>query len=222
MIIDFHAHILPGVDHGCADTGTALRQLSLASDAGVGVVCATSHFYPHADTVKSYLERRSNGWAGIQDRLPENSPQVILGAETLVCVGMEHMEGLQRLMFGDGIILLEMPPSSWTSTLIETVEAIFKDICQGRMVLAHVDRYPPDDIERLMDYGIPGQLNAASLLSPLRRRRYMKWIDSGKIAALGSDIHGADKSYATLSKTVAFLGSRAESIMHSSAELLGI
>jgi protein-tyrosine phosphatase len=46
MIIDFHAHILPGLDHGCKDLTTAVTQLKMAKKAGIDVVVATSHFYP--------------------------------------------------------------------------------------------------------------------------------------------------------------------------------
>lgn len=221
MIIDFHAHVLPGVDHGCTNTEMSLRQISAASDAGVKILCATSHFYPHADSVSSFIRRRSASWETIADCLPDNSPKIILGAETLVCAGMEHMEGLSQLMFGSGVLLLEMPTIAWSGELIDTVEAI-SHICKNKLVLAHVDRYPPQDMELLLNYGIFGQINASALCSPFGRQRLFKWIDAGKIAAIGSDVHGLGKSYSVLSKAVSILGNRIDEITRSSADLLGV
>lgn len=221
MIVDFHAHILPGADHGCSNTEMSLRQIRSASAANVDVLCATSHFYPYADSVDSFMRRRNAAWERISGRLPENSPQIILGAETLVCAGMEHMEGLSQLMFGSGAILIEMPTITWTSELIDTVGAI-SQLCKERLVLAHVERYSPQDISLLMDYGIRGQINASSLCSHFGRQRLLKWIDEGKIAAIGSDVHGLDNSYSALKKAISILGGRCDAIMRSSAELLGI
>ena len=45
--IDFHAHILPRCDHGSDGWETSRQQLKLAREAGVEVICATSHFYGH-------------------------------------------------------------------------------------------------------------------------------------------------------------------------------
>jgi tyrosine-protein phosphatase YwqE len=35
MITDFHAHVLPGADHGCSGGTEAKKQLELAYKAGV-------------------------------------------------------------------------------------------------------------------------------------------------------------------------------------------
>ncbi|MEE3459824.1 MAG: CpsB/CapC family capsule biosynthesis tyrosine phosphatase, partial [Candidatus Faecousia sp.] len=42
-MIDFHAHILPGADHGSDGLETSLRQLALAEEAGVDTIVATPH-----------------------------------------------------------------------------------------------------------------------------------------------------------------------------------
>ena len=40
---DFHAHILPGADHGSDGMETSLTQLALAEAAGVDTIIATPH-----------------------------------------------------------------------------------------------------------------------------------------------------------------------------------
>ena len=49
-IIDFHAHILPGADHGSRDVKTTKAQLEMLAGAGVKAVVATPHFYPQKDS----------------------------------------------------------------------------------------------------------------------------------------------------------------------------
>ena len=48
--IDFHAHILPGVDHGSNSVEISDFQLKLAAESMIDTVIATSHFYPHKES----------------------------------------------------------------------------------------------------------------------------------------------------------------------------
>ena len=57
MYTDFHAHILPGMDHGSTSTETTRNQLSAAKELGISTIVATSHFYPDIHRVGSYLRR---------------------------------------------------------------------------------------------------------------------------------------------------------------------
>ena len=59
QLIDFHAHVLPGMDHGCKNITECKKQLSLAMSAGVSTVVATPHFYPHQHNVASFISRRT-------------------------------------------------------------------------------------------------------------------------------------------------------------------
>ena len=42
--IDFHAHVLPGLDDGSPDVGTSLEMLRKWSSLGVEKIVATPHF----------------------------------------------------------------------------------------------------------------------------------------------------------------------------------
>ena len=44
-VIDFHSHILPGIDDGSKNVQMSLEMLKRASEQGVDVMLATSHFY---------------------------------------------------------------------------------------------------------------------------------------------------------------------------------
>lgn len=193
--LDYHSHILPRCDHGSDGVETSLKQVEMARKAGIKTICTTPHFYPHKESVESFLQRRESSFAELSAALNEDAPRVILGAEVLICDGMERLDGLERLCRqGTNELLLEMPFYSWPEQIWDTVYRLNErdDI---QIVLAHADRYPAEDIERLIREEIPLQLNAECLMKPLRRRRYLSWIEKGYVKYLGSDIHMLGTNY---------------------------
>ena len=194
-ITDFHSHVLPGADHGSDSVETSERQLELLNGAGIDRVVATPHFYPSDVTVGEFLDLRERCAEALMTVIHPGMPEVILGAEVLVCRGLEEMEGLERLSVeGTNVILLEMPLGEWDESLIETVGLIKR---RGLTpLMAHIERYEGNPIGRLFELGIGCQINARSIVSRRRRSRLLDLIGEGKVVALGSDIHGADKSCA--------------------------
>ena len=57
-LIDFHSHILPGIDDGARTPEEALEMLELMAAQGVRRVVSTSHFYPEREEPDSFLARR--------------------------------------------------------------------------------------------------------------------------------------------------------------------
>ena len=222
-IIDFHAHILPRLDHGSRSSQVSLAQLQLMSQAGVDTVCATSHFYPQEILVDDFLEARAASLARLLE-ISQNKPRpkIILGAEVLICEGLDRMEGLEKLCLeGTDILLLEMPFSAgaWSDRLYRTVAEISN---RGiRPVFAHVDRYPYKLVEALFDMGFQAQLNAVCLSQLLKPKHLMRWIEEGKIIALGSDLHGDNaKAYEPFTKVCGSLGDQAQRIMENTDKLI--
>ena len=202
-VIDFHSHILPGADHGSSSLEESLLQLGLARQNGVKRIVATSHFYPDRHDIEDFLKNRDSSW----DLLKENSdagerPKVALGAEVLICDGIERLEGLERLCVqGTNVILIELPFSIFKN---EYRESVFRLVKRGlNVVLAHADRYDPEDIETLLECGAKIQLNADSLSSFSLRPHIKDWILRGEVVAIGSDIHSADKkAYKRFTKAI--------------------
>ena len=218
-MIDFHAHILPACDHGSDGIETSAKQLRLAAEAGIKTVVATPHFYPQHDSFSAFLARRAQTYAALTQR-HTGAPEILLGAEVNLCAGLDHLDGIERACIqGTRVILLEMPVNYWSPALEETLLR-FQDDCGLIPVLAHVDRYDPDRIERLLSYGMLAQLNAESLCVHHGRRRRLAWIDQGSIVALGSDIHGVRPGYAEFTKAVKILKGRAETIFNRTYALL--
>lgn len=195
LSLDYHAHILPDCDHGSDGLATSLKQVEMAASAGVKTICATPHFYPHRETIESFLRRREKSAELLRSGLPESAPQLQLGAEVLICDGMERLDGLNRLCReGTDELLLEMPFYEWPDPIWDTLYLLL-DRRSIKIVIAHAERYPKEDIEQLIADGVPLQLNAECLTKPLKRRRYLEWIENGYVKYLGSDIHMLGSGY---------------------------
>ena len=113
----------------------------------------------------------------------------------LICDGLERMAELDALCLeGTSELLLELPFYHWPESIWDTIFRLHER--DGiRLVIAHVDRYPVPDIERLIGEGIALQLNAEGLLKPRTRKLYRQWIEAGYVRYLGSDIHMLGTGY---------------------------
>lgn len=195
LSLDYHAHILPGCDHGSSSVDMSLKQMDMAKEAGIQTICATPHFYPHKESVSSFIERRRQTADNLWTQIPADSPRVLLGAEVLICDGMERLNGLRELCLeGTNELLLEMPFYRWPAPIWDTLYRL-NDLRDIQIVIAHADRYPPEDIHQLISEGIPLQLNAECLRKHLHRKRYLEWIQKGYVSYLGSDIHEFGPGY---------------------------
>ena len=200
LTLDYHAHVLPGCDHGSDSVETSRKQLAMAAAARVRTVCATPHFYPHKESIPSFLQRREASARLLRENLTADAPQLQLGAEVLICDGMERLDGLPRLCRSEtNELLLEMPFYQWPEAIWDTLYAL----CERRdikIVLAHAERYPPEAIEQLIRDNVALQLNSECLTRPLHRKRYLTWIENGSVKYLGSDIHMLGNGYRDFEK----------------------
>ena len=55
MLIDFHTHILPGIDDGSRNVEMSLRMLAAQREQQVDEIVATPHFYAQKDSVEEFL-----------------------------------------------------------------------------------------------------------------------------------------------------------------------
>ena len=59
-MIDFHSHILPGIDDGSSDIGESLEMLRLCVQNGVETVVLTPHCYYTDDShIKAFIHDRN-------------------------------------------------------------------------------------------------------------------------------------------------------------------
>jgi protein-tyrosine phosphatase len=212
-LIDFHSHILPGVDHGSTSLETTLFQLRSAKSAGVNKIISTSHFYPNAHDVKRFVEKREKAFSRILS-CGEEIPEIRLGAEVLICNGIENLPDIEKLFIrGTNTILIELPGVPvLDSSLYTSIERI---LSRGvGVIIAHADRYRPYIIDRMISLGAKIQLNSSAIAGVFGPKKHiLSWIDNKHVIGIGTDIHGADrKAYPSFLKAVNKLGGRYDHI----------
>lgn len=192
-MIDWHSHILPGMDDGSKDAAESISMLGMQASQGVKTVIATPHFYANDETVDSFLGRRSKAMEDLKSQLPENAPKILLGAEVRYYQGISRLEGLRDLTIeGSKLLLLEMPMGVWPESMVrELIELSGKS--SVRIVLAHVDRYlklqKQSVWDRIMESGILMQMNADFFTSFASKRKALTLLEDGVVQFLGSDCH---------------------------------
>ena len=192
-MIDFHSHILPGIDDGSRSVEESIQLLNRLREQEVTTVVATPHFYANEQSVETFLQRRADAYDRLQAQCTEEVPDIRLGAEVLYYNGISRLQGLERLCIeGTQVLLLEMPFSRWSSTVIREVLEIAN--MGFILVLAHIERYMRYQragvFDELLRNGIRMQVNASYFVERFTRRAALRQVGSGQIHLLGSDCHG--------------------------------
>ena len=188
--IDWHSHILPGVDDGVQTMEDALTILRRYEELGVAEVWLTPHIMEDIPNTTDELRQR---FAELQSAYTGNV-KLHLGAENM----LDHLfdERLAKgdlLPIGDNGLLVETsyfsPPISLYGTLGQIKSKGYTP------VLAHPERYmymEEGDYCRLKNDGVKFQLNLFSLEGLYGQYVYdkAKWLKrKGFYDYIGTDIH---------------------------------
>ncbi len=192
-MIDWHSHILPGMDDGSRDVAESVLLLNMQADQGVDTVIATPHFYANDESVDSFLDRRRKSFELLKAELHDGSPNILLGSEVRYYQGIGRMSGFDKLRIeGSKILLLEMPVTRWTEYMVrELIE--LSGMSGIKIVLAHMERYlslqKQEVWTRIYESGILIQVNASYFTSLGSRRKAISLLQEGNIHFVGSDCH---------------------------------
>ena len=196
-MIDWHSHILPGMDDGSRDTAESLSLLEMQAEQGIDTVAATPHFYANDESVDTFLERRAIAKETLDEVLPPDAPRILLGAEVRYYQGISRLNDLKRLCLQNSkLLVLEMHIARWTEyTIREIIElASAGDIT---VMMAHIERYMKVQNdrtwERLYERGILMQVNASFFIDIGTRRRALSLLQDGGIHFIGSDCHSVNQ-----------------------------
>lgn len=199
-MIDFHSHILPGVDDGPETTEESLSMLRAGFRQGVDLVVSTSHFYGSEEYPREFLERRNAAARRLEEAIlfsTEVCPRLVLGAEVLFFPGISDAEGIDLLQIGNsGSILIEPPMAPWTDDMLDEIRQLGKNF-NLIPVIAHVDRYMNllrDDTlpDRVRQRNMVVQVNGSYFLNPKTQKAAFANLRAGKIQLIGSDSHNMD------------------------------
>ena len=84
-MVDFHSHILPGIDDGAKDVETSVKMLELAKSQGIHTIIATPHYYPNKKKLEDFLSARAESYKILMDYVSANNidiPKIVLGQKS--------------------------------------------------------------------------------------------------------------------------------------------
>ena len=208
-VIDFHTHILPGIDDGSSCLKHSIQMLEQEMAQGIDRVVLTPHFYPNHDSPERFLRRRQRAVQELHQVLAERDdlPKVAVGAEIKFFDGISDCEYLSDMAIsGTRCVLVEMPTTVWTERMLDELIGIRQK--QGLIpIIAHIDRY----ISPFRTHGIPEKLaglpvlvqaNAEFFIRPFTRPTALKLLSAERIHLLGSDCHNLQTRTPNLAQAI--------------------
>ncbi len=196
---DLHSHFLPEMDDGSRSAEESVQMLRLSAEQGAVGMVATPHYYPK-ETVEQFLSRRQRSYEVLCDALTQVHdpvPEVCLGAEVAYHSGLVYEERLESLCMGNSrYLLLEMPFSKWTPSVLRDVQAL-RNVRGISPIIAHVERYwkmqDSRMLDSLLDMDVLIQMNAETVLDTHSRRLAKKLLKNEVIQVMGSDCHNMER-----------------------------
>ena len=200
MNIDFHCHILPGIDDGAVDLQDAVMLAKAQQSWGFERVYCTSHItsaHPNTpDTIRPAFE-------ALQEALDKEGCRLDLklSAEYRIVpeTWPEVLEKKWIMPIEDKYLLMEMPISKRRELgHIKPLEEFKKVISMGLTpLLPHPERYfylSEDELKSYIDAGVVIQSNYGSLAGLYGedvRQRVLYLKEKGYITEYGTDLHNA-------------------------------
>lgn len=198
MKLDFHSHILPGLDDGATDLENAVELTAAMKGWGFEKITCTPHinalYRNTPDTIRTSFE-------ALQEALDINEIEVELAMSAEYRLVPETWpEVLEKnwiLPIEDKYILTELPISRREEMGdIKPVEEFKKVRSMGLIpILPHPERYfylSHDELMRYLDAGAVIQCNygsLAGLYGAEAQNRAQKFVDEGIVTFYGTDMH---------------------------------
>lgn len=200
--VDFHSHILPGMDDGAKNTEMSVRMLEKLYDDGVDTVVLTPHFYRRDEEISHFLKRREKSYTELLKAVEgmENCPKLLLGAEVYFYPSLSADPDFGKLAVeGTDYVLLELPFEHFYQNFFSGYSKFINN-CGQKIILAHIERYlsfgnDAEEFDRLLGFGkAVCQMNCGSIAGAgfFEQRKMMKLIKDGYISVLGTDAHNTD------------------------------
>lgn len=199
-MIDFHSHILPGIDDGSPDIETSLLLLEEEKKQGVDTIVFTPHFYPDRNTIDDFLRKRDEAFIKLQSAEGnENFPKFIPGAEVALTYEVPKLPDLEKLCIcGTNLILIELPYHTYNEWVLN---ALFEISARGlHPVIAHFERFVTFEFfkalyEKILAMNFDIQINASFIFSRKEMKFLKTLIKQGYIPVLGSDVHNTTSRF---------------------------
>lgn len=197
VVIDLHAHVLPGLDDGPSTLADAVALVRAAEAAGISKIVATPHVSPRYPTEPAAIEHAARALRSALDA-DGVRVEIVAGAE----VAIDRLDALTdadlaALHLGDGPwILLESPLGGGA---LGDIEPVVSALQAGghRILLAHPERSPmfqrdPEQLDRLVSSGVLTSVTASAFCGSFGsrvQRSVVRLAREGLVHNVSSDMH---------------------------------
>lgn len=201
-MIDFHSHILPGIDDGSRNYEESKAIIKEAKLAGFDKIISTSHYAYNCYEVPEYKRKDLIFELNQED----DSPEIILGSEIFITFNIVDLikDFKASTINGTNYVLFELPLKHTVPNLKDIINKLKEN--NYRLILAHPERYSVvqsnfDYLYELQEMGILFQSNYASILGYYGHSAKVtvkKMLKKQLVSFLGSDVHRPETIYKTL------------------------
>ncbi|MEX0892403.1 MAG: CpsB/CapC family capsule biosynthesis tyrosine phosphatase [Gemmatimonadota bacterium] len=200
-IVDFHSHLIPGVDDGAVDRAESLAALCALAEQGVTAAVATPHvdaaITTDPDALAARLEQLDRGWQILCAAAADAAVNVRLyrGVELNLDTPNPVLDDPRLRLAGGAFVLMEFPFMTVPPHAARAVRQLRE---RGVIpIVAHPERYHNLDTELRLagewrDAGAYLQVNGGSLLGRYgkeARQRAGVLLERGWADYLSSDYH---------------------------------
>jgi protein-tyrosine phosphatase len=208
-LVDFHSHLVPGVDDGARDLGEAVRAVETLAAEGVRHVLTTPHLDASVIARPELFERLQReveaAWFLVVDACVDRDPPMSfhLGREILLDTASPELADPRVRLNGGPYVLVEFPRLNLPASSEDVIGHI--SALGYRPVIAHVERYlyqgealPIWDEWR--HAGAALQVNAASYVGRYgAAARELAWraLELGWVDLAASDYHARGRPWIT-------------------------
>lgn len=203
-MIDFHSHILPGIDDGSRSIEQTIRMLKEAKEAGFTKIISTSHY------IEGYYESDEAERTELLNEVQKNISgiELYLGNEIYITNNMINLIQNKKAstINNSKYVLFEFPLSAKS---MNDKEVVYRLIENGFVpIIAHPERYSyvqdnPEYIEELAEMGALFQANYGSIIGMYGKKAektLKKLLKNDLIRFFGSDSHRIDQVYTKMPK----------------------
>ncbi len=194
LTIDFHTHILPGIDDGSRKASTSAEMLELLHKQGVDCCVLTPHYYKTKEPIEKFIKRREESYRLLKEACDvSKSPLLSLGAEVHMSHGLSEVDLSPLCMGHSNVLMIEFPIDKLQYWMMDEIEHIAFEQNIVPMI-AHVDRlitrYSEKDLKQIFEFeDFIFQLNNDSLFRLRKRFSLLKYFEEWRSFVLGSDTH---------------------------------
>lgn len=194
--IDFHSHLIPGIDDGSPDMESSIIMIKKFKELGYQKIITSPHVM--CDYYQNTPEKILKGLDEVRNELERQNIDIefFAAAEYNLDDGLSKLIKEKKILtFGNNYVLFELPFMNEPPNL---QEVIFDFQMAGyKPILAHPERYTywyrnTERYEELKDRGVLMQLNLLSLTghySPETKKIAEKMVENNLINAIGTDCH---------------------------------